>query len=646
MKNNNIKNLLLLALLTSPFSVDASNLATLDGPSFCFDRTQKFQRIYHAFDLPYCQEIDRKKTFDDEDMTPIIKRLGGIKARGYTHVQISPPQLSKPSHSTLSHSTANEGDIWYLAYQPYVCVLGNAYKQELSAVLEKPGADLRSQYGITLSDGSVIGYHVGNGRYGSLTDLKTLIEAAKKVGLGIIADAVLNHAAFDHGGPSKEVKDMVISDFHPIAYNASANTFALSGLNFPDDFFHANPGPEFKLGQDTWDWGPDLNTGNPIVQKMIVGYLKLLHNLGITGFRFDAMRHIASDEFQTILKTLKTEIKDFSMCGYGEVWDTNYSSLDPYLALAPLGDFVMMGTITDSFALGQSMKTLVIPNAMGNVPTVTFSVTHDTYPGVATGEISKFYPIDDPKDADELHTSRQNPQNILNSQLAISYLLARRDGSPIILRFEDEKDTSGLISRSLHFRARMDEKNAPHEYTKALSDDVLLIGRQYGFAVINKGTANYTVTPTDLRDNAHLPFYIPNGNYKDSSETPYIIPGLTLTVPARNAAFLYLQDSTDQKSFKVGFQYKVKKPSEQRYFVVGNHPLLGNWQARPDGFNMLLNKQSYEAQGLINPLQSLPIRFPAGLSLQYTVLAETTIEETTTTQAANAETSIPTKVTT
>ncbi|WP_165380402.1 alpha-amylase family glycosyl hydrolase [Candidatus Finniella inopinata] len=538
-----------------PFSAHASGSAALNGPKFFYDSTKVPTAIYHAFDLPFVKtigtgtgKINRNLTFSDEDTTPIMNRLDSIKARGYTHIQISPPAICKPRYSKLSPGGYDFKDIWYLSYQPYVVVLDSSYQTELDAVFGQ-GKKTINQYGLPLSDGTIIGYRLGNSRYGSLADLKALIDAAKGNGLGIIADVVMHQISWDHGGANTNVNSMGLSDLHPIVCDSTDptdNTFSLSGLNFPNNFFFQRGTGQY--GYTTWDWGPDLNTGNSSVQTMIVNYFQLLSDIGITGIRLDGMKQLSPGNVQDIFQQAKTQIEknggQFFTWGHGEVADPQYNVTSPYLPLSPIEDFISLGLLQNIFAgSNQPMGFLVTPWALGNAAATAFSILHDQYPGVSTGQVATYYS----------NGNHADPSNIVNSQLAIAYLMAtkRCNGPLLVLRFEDEKDSiAQLIERGLDFRTQMEAKNAPHEYAKALNNDVLLIGRQYGFAVINKGWSSYTLSQNDLRSNAQLPFYIPDGTYKDKWGNTYTMAsGIStpkINVFFRNAAFLILQSPAGQ----------------------------------------------------------------------------------------------------
>ncbi|RZI46731.1 hypothetical protein [Candidatus Finniella inopinata] len=95
----------------------------------------------------------------------------------------------KSTAVVIQNPTQVDHDYWYLSYQPYICVLDAAYQSELNAVFGTANGSPNkpiSNYGITLGDGTVVGFRLGNDRYGSLADLVTLIQNARQYGLGIV----------------------------------------------------------------------------------------------------------------------------------------------------------------------------------------------------------------------------------------------------------------------------------------------------------------------------------------------------------------------------------------------------------------------------------------------------------------------------
>ncbi|RZI46615.1 hypothetical protein [Candidatus Finniella inopinata] len=226
-----------------------------------------------------------------------------------------------------------------------------------------------------------------------------------------------------------------------------------------------------------------------------------------------------------------------------------------------------------------------MPAALGNSQSaVPFSVVHDMYPNIANKRFT-FYEdsnhgstVADPSMQahfpNALNASncvicaaqRTSPAFVINSQLSIAYLLTKRDGSPLILRFEDENgylspdgtvatgDFAGIIQNALAFRTAMDAKNAPHEYILVLDTNTLLIARQYGFAVINMWTGSSSNTsPVDASGNRTISLvdlqkvpstYIPDGTYKDEAGSSYTksSSSFNATANSRNIKFFVLQN--------------------------------------------------------------------------------------------------------
>ncbi|RZI45645.1 carbohydrate-binding module family 20 domain-containing protein [Candidatus Finniella inopinata] len=662
-----------LWLLTLPVPVQAITSAALDG-TLLFNPQSKGLvnnfRVYHAFDLPYVTQTNIGATFPGETATaPISTMLDAIKNKGYTHIQISPPHLTSPSIQMMpppidrKDTDAQQAQVfqsstttpvqavippysyngWEFAYQPLICVLdsNSVYLNELKAgfvAAGKPEPSSVAAYGVTVN-GKTVGYRLGSDRYGSMADLVSLINAAKDKGLGIIADVVFNQTS----GYMTDKPSSSGGQFHPFTYVAATGT-ALATYTWDTSvdlstFFNPyNKNPPYTTV--SWDYGPDLNTSSSMVRQMVVNYMKLLSDIGISGVRFDYLYGLGAAD-TTAICTQANAAGLFQSStvpvsfGYGEN-DQSLTALASYGAVVPVEDHPLHYSLANCFVGGQSMSTLVMPTGIGNMTTATFSTNHDQYPFVA-GEPGSgtFY---------SNSKNPNNPTDTILSQLAIAYICAKRDGNPMILRFEDERDTAGIIQRGLAFRVLMEQKNAPHEYMVALTPDVLLIARQYGFAVINRGSNPYTITQGFISGvpSAYIPNISSNNAYQEvlgltTPTTGNLSAATTIptsssstsifTIPLRNAKFFVLSDASSQTAYDVTFS--VPSPSfisntykTNQVFVVGNHPLLGNWAPRLDLLNGLLRNQNYynpTATGLTFPptWTSLPLRFPQNVSLQY-----------------------------
>jgi maltose alpha-D-glucosyltransferase / alpha-amylase len=133
--------------------------------------------------------------------------------------------------------------------------------------------------------------------YGTVEDFKTLVEAAHQRGMRVIADLVVNHTSSDHpwfqdareGGPKR--------DWY--VWSDTDEQYAEARIIFLDT----------EVSNWTWDpiaaayyWHrffshqPDLNYENPEVQEAMLNVLRFWLDLGIDGFRLDAVPYLYERE--------------------------------------------------------------------------------------------------------------------------------------------------------------------------------------------------------------------------------------------------------------------------------------------------------------------------------------------------------------
>ncbi len=165
---------------------------------------------------------------------------------GYAAVQISPPQ---------EHVKGSE---WWTRYQPV------SYKIE--------------------------------SRSGTRAEFADMVQRCKNAGVDIYADALTNHMS-DVGNGTGVAGSTYTEYSYPVPYEF-------------DDFHHCgrNGNESIKNYQDQWEVQncklgglADLDTSKPEVQAKIAAYLNDLLSLGVTGFRLDAVKHIAHEEVAAIL---------------------------------------------------------------------------------------------------------------------------------------------------------------------------------------------------------------------------------------------------------------------------------------------------------------------------------------------------------
>jgi alpha-amylase len=176
----------------------------------------------------------------------------------------------------------------------------------------------------------VIDYFAVNPEYGTMDDLKTLLSEARKRGIRIILDLVINHASNRHpyflesaSGPTSPKRDWFIwSDrilhtrgpwgqsrvWHPIS--EGANMYYYGVFNF---------------------LMPDWNHRNPNVAQMFRDISRFwIRDVGVGGFRLDAVRYLMEEGNRLAdspanvdyLKGFRSFVKSVNRDAYlvGEVW--------------------------------------------------------------------------------------------------------------------------------------------------------------------------------------------------------------------------------------------------------------------------------------------------------------------------------------
>jgi maltose alpha-D-glucosyltransferase / alpha-amylase len=157
---------------------------------------------------------------------------------------------------------------------------------------------LLPMYASPLRDGGydIADYYEVHPDYGTIDDVKTFIEAAHERGLRVIADLVMNHTSSDHpwfqrareapaGSPEREW--YVWSDT-PQRYEDARIIFTdTETSNWTwDDVAGAYFWHRFFSHQ------PDLNYDNPEVRAAMLDVLRFWLDLGLDGFRLDAVPYL------------------------------------------------------------------------------------------------------------------------------------------------------------------------------------------------------------------------------------------------------------------------------------------------------------------------------------------------------------------
>jgi maltose alpha-D-glucosyltransferase / alpha-amylase len=140
-------------------------------------------------------------------------------------------------------------------------------------------------------------YYGVDPRYGTLGDFVEFTHGCRQRGIRVIIDLVVNHTSEEHPWfrEARSSKDSPYRDWYVWADKKPAN--ADKGMVFPG------------VQKSTWtrdkeagawyfhrfyDFQPDLNTSNPLVQAEILKIMGFWIQLGVSGFRMDAVPFVIS----------------------------------------------------------------------------------------------------------------------------------------------------------------------------------------------------------------------------------------------------------------------------------------------------------------------------------------------------------------
>lgn len=326
------------ALLTSSFAAITSvNAAEVDSAQTASADSTLRDKVgdgvmLHAFNWSY---------------NTIKENLPAIAAAGYTTVQTSPVQ--QPKDYSTSGDVAGQ---WWKLYQP-------------------------------------ISFHIAEESWlGTKDDLKSLCDEADKYGIKIICDIVSNHIAnADEDRPN--VVSNQVKKYEPEFYK-KRKTYTRTYKG------HANDSSVQAVVQGHVSSCPDLVTNDTAVQGYIINLLKECIDCGVDGFRFDAAKHIeteddgeyASDYWKNITTSASsyyTQKTGDDLYIYGEILnncgaDRSYSSYTKYINVTDnkTGDAVLYNVTKGKASTATNAK---YKSGVAASNAVLWAESHDTYEG-------------------------------------------------------------------------------------------------------------------------------------------------------------------------------------------------------------------------------------------------------------------------
>ncbi len=143
----------------------------------------------------------------------------------------------------------------------------------------------------------VTDYRRVNPDYGTLEDFKAFLAAAHERDMEVILDLVVNHTSSQHPWfLEAEAGNKKYRNF----YSFSKTDPGWRGLGGPA--WHEVPDGSYYLGL-FWSEMPDLNYRNPAVMREMEDVARFWLELGVDGFRVDAIQHIIESETGAIANT-------------------------------------------------------------------------------------------------------------------------------------------------------------------------------------------------------------------------------------------------------------------------------------------------------------------------------------------------------
>ena len=206
----------------------------------------------------------------------------------------------------------------------------------MSPVCQSPQVD----NGYDISD-----YRAVDPMFGDMQDMETLISEAKKRGISIILDLVLNHCSNQHEWflEAKKSRDNPYHDYFiwrdgdgVTPPNGMRATFGGSAWTWVPElgqwYFH-----QFAVEQ------PDLNWDNPMVRRELYATIRYWVQKGVEGFRLDVIDQIGKDADKQItnngprLHEFLRELSREAFCEeglatVGEAWGANVERAKLYSA--------------------------------------------------------------------------------------------------------------------------------------------------------------------------------------------------------------------------------------------------------------------------------------------------------------------------
>ena len=148
-------------------------------------------------------------------------------------------------------------------------------------------------------------YYNVDERFGTLGDFVEFAHAAKQRGIRVIIDLVVNHTSNEHAWFKQACKDPDSPYRDWYVWSKTRPRNANKGMAFPGvqkSTWTFEPRARAWYFHRFYDFQPDLNTANPSVQAEILKIMGFWIQLGVSGFRMDAVPFVIATKGVTVAK--------------------------------------------------------------------------------------------------------------------------------------------------------------------------------------------------------------------------------------------------------------------------------------------------------------------------------------------------------
>ena len=216
-------------------------------------------------------------------------------------------------------------DLWYKNAVVYCLSVETFMDSNGDGVGDFPGLTRRLDYlnglGVTTlwlmpfqpspqrDDGyDVSDYYGIDPRYGTLGDFVEFTHAAKQRGMRVIIDLVVNHTSDQHPWFQNACRDPASPYRDWYVWSGKKPADADQGMVFPGvqkTTWTREPRAKAYYFHRFFDFQPDLNTANPAVQAEILKIMGFWLQLGVAGFRMDAVPFVIAEKGPAVTRAVE-----------------------------------------------------------------------------------------------------------------------------------------------------------------------------------------------------------------------------------------------------------------------------------------------------------------------------------------------------